>query len=253
MASTRKTLRWTGALALAMLSVGAWAAAQQNPARPALPRAVQPGGQQVQQPQQGQQPQRVTANRLNPDGAMSHDQLIANWVLTANQAEIAIAKAAEDKLDNKDVRKFAELLIKEHMPMTQELERFGATPVRFDEGSRRDQSGRTERTAVGAAPRAMNMTEVHREIAQRCVNTAEKELSEAKGKERDECFLGMQIGAHHEMINSQKVLRDYASPELRAVLDKSIQTAESHLDQAKQLIRDLANRDDRKSDSQDEK
>jgi predicted outer membrane protein len=236
-----------------MLSAVAWAAAQQIPARPTVPRAVQPNGQQLQQQQQGQQQQRVTANRLNPDSAMSNDHLIANWVLTANQVEIAIAKAAEDKLDNKDVRKFAVSLIEERMPMTHELERFGATPVRFDEGSRRDQAGRTERTAAGTAPRAMNMTEIHREIAQRCVNTAEKELSEAKGKERDECFLGMQIGAHHEMINSQTVLREYASPELRAVLDKSIQTAESHLDQAKQLIREVANRDHGQSNSKDEK
>ncbi len=188
----------------------------------------------------------MTANKPT-DGAMTNDQMIANCVLTENQAEIAIAQFAQDKLDNKDVRKFAEMLVKEHTPLTQELERFGAKPVQFGQNQNRDRNTIEQRTSADGTARAqqpMHMSEIHREIAERCVNTAEKELgAKDNAKERDECFLGMQIGAHFHMIDSQKVLREYASPELRALLDKSIQSAESHLDQAKHLMRELAHND----------
>ncbi len=247
MATTVRTLRGTGALALGLLLVASASAQQAQPARPGLPRAAQPGAQQ-QQPKSLQPVQRVTANKPT-DGAMTNDQMIANCLLTENQAEIAIAQFAQDKLDNKDVRKFAEMLVKEHAPLTEELERFGAKPVQFGQNRNRERerNATEQRTSADGTARAqqpMHMSEIHREIAERCVNTAEKELgAKDNAKERDECFVGMQIGAHYHMIDSQKVLREYASPELRALLDKSMQSAESHLDQAKHLMRELAHND----------
>jgi predicted outer membrane protein len=267
MASTVRTLRWIGVLAaVAMLSAVAFAAEQQNtPPRSAAPRDAQRGNLR----QQGN-PQRVTANKLATDGATAHnnDQTIADWLAIGNQAEIAISQIAESKAEHKDVRKFAEMMVKEHTQLQQQLEKFGASPVRLGEQRERREPSNARPAAVTAPqaqPRAqaqpqaqgqfvadhhagLNFLEAQREIAERCVATAQKELNYKKGTERDECFVGMQIAAHQHMIDTQKVLREHASPELQGVIDKALETSESHLDHAKHLIRSLVGDKQRDSD-----
>jgi predicted outer membrane protein len=243
-----------GVLAVvAMLSAVAIAAEQQNSLpRSTAPRGAQPGNLQ----QQGNQ-QRVTANKLATDGATAknNDQTIANWLAIGNQAEIAISQIAASKAEQNDVRKFAEMMVKDHTQLQQQLEKFGASPVRLGEQRERRELSNARTEAVTppqtqSQPQAqeqfvadhhagLNFLEVQREIAERCVATAQRELNDKKGTERDECFVGMQIAVHQQMIDTQKVLREHASPELQGVLDKALETSESHLDHAKHLIRSL--------------
>ena len=69
----------------------------------------------------------MTANKVVAAGATakSDDQMIANWLSIGNQSEIAISKIAESKAENKDVRKFAEMMVKDHTQLQQQLEKFG--------------------------------------------------------------------------------------------------------------------------------
>jgi putative membrane protein len=237
MASTFRTLRTSGlAATAALLSLAALAIAQQNPARPNTPLRTQRSA--VQQPAQPAAPQRVTANKVATEGAAAtdNDRTIATWLAIGNLGEIAISHYAESKVENKDVRKFAEQMVKDHKEMQKQLEQFGASVMAFGEPTN------PQRTAAGqvvAERGGLNFLDVERQIAERCVASAEKELSSKDGKERDECFIGIQMGLHKHMIETSKVLREHASPELQAVLDKSIESAESHLDHAKHLIRDL--------------
>ena len=79
-------------------------------------------------------------------------------------------------------------------------------------------------------------------------------MNEKKGMERDECYVGMQIAAHQQMISTQTVLREHASPELQGVIYMALAAAESHMDHAKQLIRSLVGDTQRDSDkSSDDK
>jgi predicted outer membrane protein len=265
-------VQW-GLAAIVVLSVAAMAFAQQR----------QQTQQQRNPQQQGQQ--RVTANRLPTEGgaAQNTDHTIANWLATMNEAEIEINKVAASKTDNKEVREFAEKMVKEHTQLQQQLERFGAQPVRLAaEGSRRETrtgavqpgqatqqqtQGRVEnqnrdpnqrpvqgQQAQGqAGGRPFHFLEVQREIAERCVAAADKELGEMKGSHRDEAFVGMQIAAHRAMIDTDEVLREYASPELRGVIEKSIESAESHLDHAKKLIHSLVREEQRDDKTNNDK
>jgi len=258
-------MRWASALAL--LALASMALAQQNPAKPAAPRGGLPGADQQQREQaqkqiQNQNPaqnqqQRITANKVATDGTAvtNNDHTIANWLAIGNQAEIAVAQAAAEKLENKDVRKFAEMLAKDHEQLQQHLQKFGAAPVRLtahdrDRGPAQTRTSQQQQNAQQNpnAARPLNFLEINREIAERCVGTAQKELSEKQGVRRDECFVGMQIAGHQKMIDTGHVLRDYASPELQAVIDKAVETSESHLDQAKHLIHQLVGDKDRDSD-----
>jgi predicted outer membrane protein len=265
MKSRVRKVQW-GLATITMLSVAAVAFAQQRQQT----QPQQPGNVQ----QQGQQ--RVTVNRLNTEGgaAQNTDHTIANWLATMNEAEIEINKTAASKTEDKDVREFAEKMVKEHGQLQQQLERFGAQPVRLaGRGDRREtrtgavqqgqpaqpqardgqgQPARQEtrapqgQTAQGqGAGRPFHFLEVQREIAERCVAAADKELGEKKGSHRDEAFIGMQIAAHQGMIDTAEVLREYASPELRSVIDKSIESAQSHMDHAKKLIHNLVNEEKR--------
>jgi len=282
----------------AAVLVASAAVAQQNPARPAQPRAANPDqrSQQVQQ-QQGQQRgqlpgqqgqsatqgQRVTANRVGTEGAATNnDHIIANLLAISNEEEVTVARGAESKLQSEEAKRFAQMMVKDHGQMLQQLQQHGAQPVRLSQhqtgsqqgagqqqGSQRENQqnqnaqnqnaqnqnaqsqqqtsqqrtagdGQQQQAAGAGGQRPFHFLEVKREIAERCIASADKELNSKQGKERDECFIGMQIAKHQESIDAQKVLREYASPELQQVIDKGVQSAESHLQEAKHLIRQLA-------------
>ncbi len=86
---------------------------------------------------------------------------------------------------------------------------------------------------------------IKREIGQLCVETMKKELSDKKGTDFDKCYIGSQIGAHLHMADTLKVLKNYASPELRTVLEEGEKTTTAHLDHARTLMKDLE-KDNRK-------
>jgi predicted outer membrane protein len=77
------------------------------------------------------------------------------------------------------------------------------------------------------------------ELADTCLESAQRALQEEKGAEFDKCYMGMQIGAHMKMIDTLKVFEKHSSPELQQVLRKGEQTAQKHLDQAKKLMKDV--------------
>jgi predicted outer membrane protein len=76
-------------------------------------------------------------------------------------------------------------------------------------------------------------------MGQQCLATAKQELSSKPSGEFDQCFIGLQIGAHLHVVDSLKVLRNYASGELQQKLDQELQVAQQHLQLAKDLGKKL--------------
>ena len=72
-----------------------------------------------------------------------------------------------------------------------------------------------------------------------CLDKAQKKWSEGKADECDMAYIGTQVVAHEEMIVQAKALRPYASPELQKEIDKGIESAEQHRDEAHKLIKKL--------------
>ena len=237
-------------VAIAML-VGAQAGAQQ---RPAQPGQFQPG-QQVQQ--QGRQ-QRTT---LRPQQSESMaDREIAAWLILGNEAEIQLAQWAANRAQDKQVKQFAEAMVKQHAETLDQLRQFAPDTPRLQIGQQ--SAGRpSERPQEQVAAQPQNppaaqtqtsraevdregqhglpFTLVAAEIAQRNLNGLEKELGEKKGSHFDHAFMGTQMMSHLALYNAQEVLRSYASPQLQNILDQSIQTTQSHWQQAKQVCEAL--------------
>jgi predicted outer membrane protein len=234
-------------------------------------QAQQPG--QVPQPRQpGQVQQAGQAGQWQ-----TNDQKIATCVAIANQEEIAIAKIAKDKTNNKDVKEFAEMLMKDHNSFLQKLQKYApeATREGYLDGDRDDRAANTRKTneagqavqqvaatdadqrqpgqpgqpgQVGQPGQHLDFVAIHREIAEECIRNAKQEFGKKDGSEVDECFIGAQIVKHHEMKSKLAVLERHVSGELKQVLADGRKTTESHLKKAESIMKDLMSSDS-KSDS----
>ena len=242
---------WRVALALAALASIALAD------QPFQPRKV-PAAKQTQAQQLPGQPQRVTANRP-VDGRVNADPAIAQCLAIDNEEEIAMAQLAASKTKNDKVRQFAEMLIKDHSGLLPQWQPFGASIARLGPAAAQTanrnpnqprlpafneaRTARTDDRAVtqpgDTAATGFDFLTVKRRIAEECLAQAQKHWGEHKAEECDMAFVGYQIAAHGHMLAELKVVRDYASPELQAVIDKAAEATRMHLDHAKDLIRKL--------------
>ena len=220
------------------------------------------------------QNQRYTARRATADyGEYAHtDQQLAAWLLVDNRGEIALAKLAQEKTSNSDVREFAQHLINDHSKMVEKLEQF-AGGRRRTRGSgnrasdnragdnqvaanRRSQGGQADEYAAGGQARSsagLNFVRLKQQLGQQCLASAKQELEQKDDKEFDECYIGMQIAKHMEMIDTLKVFSHYASENLDQVIEEGEDTSQEHLDRAKELIKELTSGDSKKrgSDNRD--
>lgn len=237
---------------------------------------VQPQLQQVQ-PQQAQL-QGQTGQKAQWQNS---DQTLATCVAIGNQEEIAIARFAESKAKNDDVKEFAKTLVKDHQAFLQKLQRYApeatrdgylteqeqatnneeqktsATPSRVQ--ARVQPAGGEVNVAVGAiqqtsatqSTQPIDFIALHRELAENCLRESKQELGKKEGTKFDECFIGYQIAKHAEMKNKLTVFERHASADLRQILDEGLQTTEKHMKKAEQIMKDLAKSDSSKSDRSD--
>jgi putative membrane protein len=248
-------VKWPIATALCLMSVPAITVAQVNQRQPS--RAIP--NQAVQQ------------NQPASNGATeNHDAFLADWLIIDNNNEIAMAELAAQKAGSDQVKQFAQKMIADHQKLNEQLMRFAGNKAPREESAQRSNPATNEQNRQqaqnNAAPRA-NQSEpqrrtvarvtdqgeipgqnsgqarshggvlgLKREIADQCLASARKELDGKSGKEFDECYMGMQIGAHMYVVDAMAVFQRHASPELRQVIAAGEQTAEGHLQMAKNFM-----------------
>jgi len=207
-----------------------------------------------------------------------NDHMVASCVAIENQEEIAIARFAEDKTKNDDVKEFARMLIKDHSGFLQKLEKFA--PEATQDGyldkdqattgtNKRPQRAGEATGATAAKPNLVQRTAakpplddnnanrqgidpvaLHRELAQQCLTDTEAMLNKKSGDKFDECFVGLQIAKHAAMKSKLTVLQRHSTGELAQLLAAGAKTTQTHLDHAEKLMQQLADSDDRKSDNE---
>ena len=111
----------------------------------------------------------------------------------------------------------------------------GGARVQVQPGAR----PRTDIEIRGGAAGGLNWISIHKQIADQCLATAKQEFGQKEGAELDRCYLGGQIMGHMKALDEIKVLRNYASPELRAELDACSEHCADHLKEAKVLAKKL--------------
>lgn len=194
------------------------------------------------------QSERHTVRRATADyGEFAHtDQQLAAWLLVDNRGEIALAQLAQEKTSNSEVRDFAQHLIDDHSKMVEKLEQFAGTRRRTRGNDNRTATNRRPQTATaeyaggqGRSSAGLNFVRLKQQLGQQCLASSKQELEQKDGNEFDECYIGMQIAKHMEMIDTLKVFSHYASENLDQVIEEGEDTSQEHLDHAKKLIKEL--------------
>lgn len=251
---------WSGTLALGCLAMLVpFASGQQYQRqgyRTGQPQTQQRQPQYRQQPQYGQQPQyrqqpqQRTAERTysaatdeygRPRATINNaDRKIAVLLANCNKAEFKLAKYALNRAESSEVRSFADSLLQDHDLTINQLRRFAPEIGSADStGNGRGYEGEQRRSGEGRMMRAWDDMTVAQQISDRLVRKARDELSEKEGWEFDHTFVGQQLVAHQQDIAKMEVYRQYASPELRQVIDEAIQIAEGHEQEARDLAMEL--------------
>lgn len=96
-----------------------------------------------------------------------------------------------------------------------------------------------EARPVGGQPQGFDWVNIHRQLADQCLASTKAEFQKKEGAEFDKCFMTQQIMAHIKTLDELKVLRNYASAELRKDLDETSQMATRHLEEAKKIMEQL--------------
>jgi predicted outer membrane protein len=220
-------------VAIALTALCVPCVAQQIPAQPGrTPESTtRPGARQAA-------PQQRTAQKPVVED-QNVDSMIAGMLALANEEEAVIGKFATERAKHEKVQKFASMMAKDHSQMARELLKWAPEATLASGKSANGNNTQSDQTGEQRTF-AFNPLDVHRQIANRCIASTEKELGTKKGADFDMCYIGGQCVLHQQMIDKATVLRQYASPELQASIDKGISSAEDHLQQAKQLIDELA-------------
>ena len=212
-------------------------------------------------------------------GQGSADQQIAACLYGANRNEIELSRLAQEKATNEAVRDFAAMMVKDHSLVLQKLHTVAgnlvtapppgtpaATERRRGEGEEGREPARREpavkpeseapaaapgitRAPVGVAPEGrvvakgtgngLDWVAIHKQVADQCLASTKAEFQKKEGPDFDKCYMGHAIMAHQKVLDEIKVLRNYASAELRQDLDKSTQMATHHLEEAKKIAESL--------------
>jgi len=196
-----------------------------------------------------------TAKRTAGDSTHTQDtdNTIAKCLMIGNQEEIALAKLAVSHAENPKVKQLAEMMIKDHQKCLSELKAFGgdavalkapatdsaSAPAQAAAAANGDTRIKTLRTAARDVE-GLNFLDLKRQMAEKGLQSAEKQWNAHRGPEGDKCFVGTQIVMHQQMLDAQEVLKQHASPKLQAEIDKSIEGTTAHLKHAEELMQELA-------------
>lgn len=146
-------------------------------------------------------------------GSAPTDPQIAGIVLAANQADVDAGKLAKAHTKNKEVKEFAETMIRDH------------------EASNKQAEALAKKLKLKPEPSATakSLTDEGKE------NIAA--LKKLKGAEFDRAYIDHEVAYHQQVLDAihNTLLPDAKNPELKALLEKSTPVFESHLEHAKKL------------------
>jgi len=201
-------------------------------------------------------PQTVPGSRANTDANLNQE--IAVWILLGNEEEVALGQFAESRAQHPEVKKFAQQMVEHHRQVIQKVQEAApetaghnlqlksttnprgaasATPTSQASGVRTASA----ETPI-AAPQANHNqqgVQLAQAIKQECLNLTEQELGQKQGVEFDKAYIGQQIGAHMGMLAQLRGSRQFASGDLKPLIDEGEKMTQQHLDQAKQIMAQL--------------
>ncbi len=206
-----KALQLKLGIAVALSCIAADASAQQR----ILRRNERAGNQ----PRTSQNIQQTSGTAIEGQSGQSIDNQFAACLLQANEGEIKLGKLAAERAESKDVKEFADQMVKDHSALAEKLEHIVGTQRPNDRRS-----------------------QIEKQINDRCLAMFEEELESKSGKEFDACYVGSQIGGHMHMIAALEVLSNESSGQLQQIAKDALPTVQQHYEHAKKLMKQVDER-----------
>ena len=211
-----------------------------------------------QDPRTGKSTETTTSSR--------GDQVLAAWLVIDNENEIALSRLAQERSKSDEVKQFAKKMIDEHQQMLGKLQPLAGTTGTSGTGGTTGKNDRERsRTEDGQPPSGsptgsdqqprdasgqrgdmhgqLDVVQLKRELAQRCLASARKELEQKSGPEFDKCFMTMQVMAHVGAVDTLEVFKTHASGQLRQTITEALPTVQAHLEHAKTIAKGLEGKD----------
>lgn len=241
-----KSIFSTAVFAVAALTAFSTAFAQQTtPGQPTRPNSPIAGTQINQTGSQHASGPTVT-------------EAIVKKLQKANDAEIELAKMAEQQSENDDLKKLASMIVKDHQAFNQELKKFSdmnlssapnAQGQNNQLGSRPAVASQTQTNLVDSqSPRVPEqLCQVSEQACDNALEMTKEMLGKYKGQDFAMAFLGQQCVAHTMFLAELKAIESVGPQELRPIAQKAGAKVKEHLEKAKQLAEKLE--DDKDSDS----
>jgi len=88
------------------------------------------------------------------------------------------------------------------------------------------------------------LMQIDRQINERCLQMAKDELQQKSGAEFDKCYVGNAIGMHSHALAALEVIGKQTQGTLAQVAQQGQPTVQQHLDQAKQMMKQLDSQTD---------
>lgn len=198
--------------------------------------------EETKQPQD--EAQETTAKRVTPEDRPSAEQQLtqqlAAWLATCNQAEIELAKFAQERTTTPQVEQFATTLIDEHQKQLDKLQGFmPAASLKTGDESNLEQPKLSAKAAKGHD----KMQQIAMEASRNKVAMTKQVLGDYRGQDFDMGFLGQQIVAHTDMLAILHAVKDEGSSEFQQAVNDAIPTIEQHFVQAEKLSRQFQDRE----------
>jgi len=213
------------------------------------------------------------AGQNRADGSWhTADHRFATCVAYANQVEVAMARIANQKSKNSEVKQFAEMMLQDHEQFLRKLEKFAPEAARKEALAGASGASRTNDRGTGRAgtqteiqqtrgneqnesprvrtgdnrsetggdqQRAVNSAEIEKELAEQCITSARRKLESKNGDDFDKCYMHDQVAKHAEMKDKLMVFQRHASRELSSILSEGLKTTEDHLAKAEEIAKSL--------------
>ncbi|MCE5267903.1 MAG: DUF4142 domain-containing protein [Planctomycetaceae bacterium] len=210
-----------------------------------------------------------------PEGAAGRigerlEQHMAACLILGNQEEVAISQFAEKRAQNRDVKRFAQVMVTDHTRAISMLERFApnfflnamrerrltmtgnGAPTADPPGQAADDppadvgsSGRASdaKNVTGESWRGQGVMRTFLDIglqtSENIISLTKNELGQQQGEGFDKAYLGQQIASHINMLAGLRAMEPYASGELRTIVRQAISETEKHMDDARNLMKNV--------------
>lgn len=227
-----------------------------------------PRGTQANQREQNGATRNSAQIRRNGTGPTVKEAILKK-LHKANEAEIELAKMAQQRSSSSEVKQLAQTIIRDHQALNSELEvcldgkdeHHGGTstadrsnPKTADHATRNSRlatdrspaktvaSNRDRQAAHGSNATAtvpQELCELGERACDNALEMTKKMLDNYRGQDFDMAFLGQQLVAHTMMLAELQAIQSSGPKELRAIAGKAIDKVTKHRGEAQKLAKRL--------------